>query len=96
MIELTQVQRQMARHALFGLEEGRLKRTFRNRYAVGKGDGPKKDAWNDLMAKDAATGWSEISSRTTFYHLTRLGAQSALKKGESLDPEDFPEDDHDA
>lgn len=96
MIGLTPIQRQMARHALFGLEEGRLKRTFRNRFAVGAGDSPKKDAWNDLMVKGAATGWSDVHSRMTFYHLTRLGAQSALKKGESLDPEDFPEEADDA
>lgn len=84
-MSLTPHQREMARHAL-GLPN-RQKRSFRNRYSVAKGT-PKHRAWMDLVHR----GYALILSGVPLdeFTLTRAGADTALERGESLCPEDFP------
>lgn len=80
-------QREFARHAL-GLPNGR-KQSYRNRYITT----PKHDEWRVMVDAGEAEFQCDPSqsepARATFW-LTRKGAELALDKGETLDPEDFP------
>lgn len=79
----------LARHAL-GLPNPR-KRSYRNHFVAGPGHDDYED-WMVMVGMgvamrrhgDAMTGGDDL------FFLTRNGAHAALKKGESLDPEDFP------
>jgi hypothetical protein len=85
--EFTPEQLDLARHAL-GLGV-RNRRSYRNRYV---GEEP---AWREMVAMGAArvkeARGSELTGGMPFFWLTRDGAKSALRPGESLDAEDFPD-----
>lgn len=90
---MTAIDRQidLSRHAL-GLD-GRRKRSYRNRYVTGPGNDDHA-VWmamveaGDATRRDAST--VQFGGDDIFY-LTEQGARKALRKGEKLDPEDFPE-----
>lgn len=84
---MTAEQRYKARHAL-GLD-GVRKRSYRNRYVCPEGDAD----WSAMVA----AGWATMRPAASVpfggcavFYLTRTGAELALNKGETLDPEDFP------
>ncbi len=86
---LTPRQIELARHAL-GLD-GRRKQSYRNRFFAGSGHDDFDD-WQEMVAAGAAKVRPPVpglSSDHAFW-LTLDGAKEALRKGESLDREDFP------
>lgn len=81
----------LARHAL-GLD-GRRAVSYRNRYVTGPGaaDYP---VWLSMVAEGLAErrdGRTLPYGGDDLFWLTRDGAEMALKDGERLCPEDFPE-----
>lgn len=85
---MTEEQIKMARHAL-GLDDLNPRRSYRNRYAAGVGSSQLR-AWDDLCDRGLATrGWQQVSTIT--FHLTKAGATLVLRRGETLDKEDFPQ-----
>lgn len=81
---MTQEQIELARHAL-GLPNKR-KQSYRNRFYASEGN-PNYIHWCDMVAVGLARGRN--AGRTTVFWLTPAGAGAAVKKGETLDPEDF-------
>jgi hypothetical protein len=82
---LNETQRRLARHAL-GLPNSR-KRSYRNRYFTTQ-KGEAFNAWLGMADRQLA-GFQDAGSQV-FFWLTRVGAEAALERGESLDTEDFP------
>lgn len=84
--EFTPEELDLARHAL-GLSL-RNRRSYRNRY-VGE-----ELTWREMAAMGAArvreARDSELTGGMPFFWLTHDGAKAALRPGESLDAEDFP------
>lgn len=87
--KMTPRQVELARHAL-GLPNSR-RQSYRNHYVVDSG--ADFDAWQELVAAGMARSrkGNELTGGMTLFWLTKDGATAALKKGERLDPEDFPE-----
>lgn len=88
---MTTKQIELARHAL-GLPNKR-KRTYRNRFVAGDGhdDFPE---WELMVAEGNAEkrdGSTVPFGGDHIYYLTEQGARLALKRGEKLSPEDFPQ-----
>ena len=86
---MTPQHRDLARHAL-GLDGSRAV-SYRNSFVAGAGhtDHP---AWMEMVAAGLAIrrdGAKLPYGGCDLFHLTRAGAEAALAKGESLDPEDF-------
>lgn len=83
--------RPLARHAL-GLPNTR-RQSYRNSYYAVPGS-PTHAEWLAMIAAGDAAFAPFIEGRTasTGFCLTRQGAEAALAPGESLDPEDFPEE----
>jgi hypothetical protein len=83
--------RELARHAL-GLPNKR-NQSYRNHFVAGERH-PDYVAWCDMVAAGLARGrkGSAFTGGDNIFWLTAVGAKSALKKGEALDPEDFPVD----
>lgn len=78
-----------ARHAL-GFQGGDNKRSYRNRYYVAPGC-EVHARWMDMVKN----GWAECypaegQKSGDLFCLTHIGAKLALKRGETLCPEDFP------
>lgn len=86
---MTPVQRNLARHAI-GLD-GRHKQTWRNHFVTGEGstDYPH---WVAMVEAGLATRrkGSVLTGGDDLFRLTRAGAEMALNRGETLDPETFP------
>lgn len=86
---MTPEQIELARHAL-GLPNKRRK-SYRNHFVCGPGH---SDFDNWVAMTD--TGWAKsrngtpLSGGDPVFWLTREGAAKALKRGETLDAEDFP------
>lgn len=92
---MTPTQIDLARHAL-GLTRSKV--SFRNRFVTGPG-GADYNAWLDMTAAGNAVrvaGEKLPFGGDDLFCLTPAGAQKALRKGESLDPEDFPAEAHHA
>lgn len=98
MADMTPAQVDLARRAL-GLD-GR-KRSYRNRY-IGS---PRHPEWAAMVAggfaeqhsgKEVVNGVERniYAGGADLFTLTLAGAKAALRPGESLDPEDFPEASH--
>lgn len=86
---MTPAQRELARHAL-GLPNA-ARRSFRNRYFAGAG-GAAEEQWRQMVAAGEAEGDQPgHKASSTFFCLTRKGAELALDTRESLCPEDFPQ-----
>lgn len=87
---MTRAQKKLARHAL-GVDRPRTKKSYRNRYAATPGS-PSFYDWLAMVAMgEAEQGAAFNSAGGTMFHLTEAGATLALNKGETLDPEDFPQ-----
>lgn len=87
---MTPEQIELARHAL-GLGN-RRKMSYRNHYVADAGS-PDHTEWM-AMVDDGFARWrrgNEMTGGGDLFRLTRLGAEAALKKGERLDPKDFPQ-----
>jgi hypothetical protein len=81
-------QRKLARHAL-GLENG-TKRSYRNRYFCTAGSAPDRE-WEQMATAGEAVRGGVTRGMAMFY-LTHAAALSVCENGETLDPEDFPND----
>lgn len=88
MRELTDHQRELARHAL-GLD-GRRNQSYRNHYVVDSG--PDHAAWMEMVQAGTARrrAGNPITGGMDLFRLTPEGARAALAPGERLCPEDFP------
>lgn len=89
---MTEKQIDLARHAL-GLD-GRRKVTYRNHYVTGPGPGSDDhEQWTAMVEAGLARRrrGSELTGGDDRFSLTVEGARAALRPGERLDPEDFPE-----
>lgn len=86
---MTPRQTALARHAL-GLD-GHQKRSYRNRYFTHEWN-RDYHTWLRMVRDGNATSHplKGAGSRRVVFCLTLEGATAVLKKGESLDPEDFP------
>lgn len=86
---MTEKQIALARHAL-GLSD-RNKVSYRNRFVAGPGHKEYAD-WMAMVSAGQAkmVDGKSISFCGDLFWLTAEGARLALKPGESLDPEDFP------
>jgi hypothetical protein len=85
---MTPRQKELARHAL-GLPNA-AKRSYRNRFFTAPTiANPDFVDWSSMVAIGCAQGVRETETMARFW-LTRKGADAALLRGESLDPEDFP------
>lgn len=85
---MTPAQRELARHAL-GLPNP-SGRSYRNRYFVAT-QSACADQWREMAAAgEAERGEPGHKASSTFFCLTRKGAELALDPRESLCPEDFP------
>lgn len=87
---MTPPQIELARHAL-GLARKPI--SYRNRFVAGIGHSDY-DAWLDMVEQGAARrrpGEKLPFGGDDLFHLTLAGAREALKPGETLDPEDFPD-----
>lgn len=80
---------ELARHAL-GLPNGR-RRSYRNHFCCGPGHTDFEE-WQAM--RDAGTARrfkpTALSDGNFMFLLTEAGARAALRRGETLDPEDFP------
>lgn len=89
---MTPRQIELARHAL-GLTQQRRK-SYRNRFMAGPGHADY-DEWLAMVTNgDADRVGAEsvpLGGDDDIFYLTPSGAQAALREGEELDPEDFPE-----
>lgn len=77
--EITDIQRQMLRHAL-GLDQS--KNAYRNHYVCGSVAG--EDLWLDAHAKGLATPGGMLT-----WHVTRAGFAEVALPGETFDHETF-------
>jgi hypothetical protein len=85
---MTPLQEKLARHAL-GLSDHQ-KRSYRNRYITGS-SGRNYGTWMRMVKSGvAARERFGTADDAWLFFLTRTAAESVLKSGESLDPEDFP------
>lgn len=86
---MTPVQIDLARHAL-GLD-GRRKTSYRNHFVTGPGSS-NYAPWIAMVEAGDAKRWppSQITGGDDCFTLTLQGARAALRRGERLDPEDFP------
>lgn len=86
---MTPIQRDLGRHAL-GLD-GRHNQSWRNHFITGEGstDYPH---WVAMVEAGWATRQkgSVLTGGDDFFRLTRAGAELALNRGESLNPDAFP------
>lgn len=82
---------ELARHAL-GLPNP-LRRSYRNHFVAGKGHSDF-DQWTAMVADGNARtrAGGVLSGEDDIFWLTKQGATAALRRGERLDPEDFPKD----
>ena len=87
MIALTDKQIKLARHAL-GFDQG-VKQSYRNRFTVSKGSETWAD-WQNLVDQGMAEK-HQWDGTMSLFTLTRAGADSVLEDGETLCPEDFPQ-----
>ncbi|ABN78396.1 hypothetical protein Rsph17029_3300 [Rhodobacter sphaeroides ATCC 17029] len=80
---------ELARHAL-GLPN-RRGQSYRNHFVTGPG-AADYDEWEAMVADGLAKKHraSALSGGDPVFILTPKGATAALKRGERLDPEDFP------
>ena len=86
---MTPLQIDLVRHAL-GLT--RQKTSYRNRFVTGPG-ATNYLPWLDMVAAGDAVrieGWKLPFGGDDLFCVTPQGARKALRKGERLDPEDFP------
>lgn len=88
-VALTSRQIDLARHAL-GLTREETRRSYRNHFVAGPNHGDYEE-WMKMAAAGMAFrrqvggfGGDDL------FHLTRPGAEAALRAGDSLDSEDFP------
>lgn len=81
---------ELARHAL-GLPNSR-RTSYRNHFVTGEGCADH-DSWTAMVTEGDATRrkGSVLTGGDDLFRLTHQGAKAALKRGEKLDPEDFPE-----
>lgn len=88
---MTPRQRQLARHAL-GFADG-VMRSFRNRYSCAP-ESADAEEWRSMKRRGLADGRSAKAMKASLdlYWLTPEGARLVLGPGESLDPEDFPQE----
>ena len=77
----------LARHAL-GLD-GRRKQSYRNRYFCSPTSAPGME-WERMVTAGDADFITEKGQSLARFWLTKQGALKALKKRETLCPEDFP------
>ncbi len=86
---MTPEQIELARHAL-GLPNKTLQ-SYRNHFVAGEGHSDHTD-WCAMVEAGHARSrpGSQLTGGDPVFWLTREGAELALKKGERLDPEDFP------
>lgn len=90
-VELTDEQRDLARHAL-GLSDGRRRKlSYRNHFVTGEGS-TDHPAWLAMVDQGHATrrAGNPLTGSDDLFWLTRAGATLALNRGEKLCPEDFP------
>lgn len=79
---MTPRQREIARHML-GLKDGNRK-SYRNRFVADIGH-HDYEVLIEMLLAGYLTAHDE-----RYWHLTRVAAESVLRPGETLDPEDFP------
>lgn len=86
---MTPEQIELARHAL-GLPNSRRK-SYRNHFVTGEGHSDYTN-WMAMTEAGYAKRFkgNEMTGGDDLFCLTEAGAKLALKKGERLDPEDFP------
>lgn len=84
---MTPRQIELARLAL-GLPN-QYRRSYRNRFCGGRGH-PDYANWRALVNAGMALRWPWQFSYGDLFMLNREGAEAVLKRGEKLDPEDFP------
>jgi hypothetical protein len=89
IIELTKVQRGLARHAL-GLSKGK-RTSFRNYFVTGEKSADYQP-WMDMVQMNAARRrkGSALTGGDDIFWLTEAGARAALDRDEKLDPKVFP------
>lgn len=80
-MKLTDVQRQMMRHAL-GLDDSKAGNAYRNRYVCGST--AAWDCWIALMERGFA-----VPGRPATYHVTRAGFAEVALPGETFDADTF-------
>jgi hypothetical protein len=80
---------ELARHAL-GLRPTRLM-TYRNNFVAGPGHADYPD-WEAMVAAGFAVKRQNkmLPPGDVMFHLTRAGAELALRPGDVLNPEDWP------
>lgn len=85
---MTESRIELARHAL-GLN-GKARCSYRNHFSAGPGHSEYMD-WLAMVEMGMATR-REVTGfgGDDLFHLTRAGAEAALRPGERLDPDDFP------
>lgn len=87
---MTPTQKRLARHALgfSNTDRPNHRQSYRNRYCTGR-----HTLWEsewELMARAGLATMTERTGSFSYFRLTRAGAEAALRKGETLCPEDFP------
>lgn len=87
---MTPLQIELARHAL-GLPNSK-RTSYRNHFVTGEG-GDDHAAWSMMVNEGDALRrkGSVLTGGDDLFLLTHKGAEKALKNGEKLDHEDFPE-----
>jgi hypothetical protein len=86
----TEKQIELSRHAL-GLD-GRRKQSYRNRFVIGP-ESSDYAVWMAMVEAGDATrrdGSTVPFGGCDIFYLTKQGAEKVLRKGERIDPEDFP------
>lgn len=93
---MTPRQIELARHAL-GLTDKRQKQSYRNYFVAGKSHDDYEE-WEAMVRTGMALKRSgktrsgvQLFGGDDIFHLTPAGAIASVRKGESLDPEDFPQ-----
>lgn len=86
---MTPSQKRLARHAL-GFDQG-VKQSYRNRYFAAPGTEPDREWIRMCKAGMARRSRMSAGESSRFFYLTPAGAAAALRPGESLCPEDFPQ-----
>lgn len=88
-LRMSDRQIELARHAL-GLRPGRLV-SHRNHFCAGPGHDDFEE-WEAMVAGGFAVMRASkvLPPGDVLFHLTRAGAEQALKPGDVLDPDDWP------
>ncbi len=86
--DLSERERYLARSAL-GLQYNDQKRSYRNGFVIPVGS-DDFIVWCRMEDRGLAEGFVGNPHKMWCFRMTRLGAEAALRPGESLDPEDFP------